>query len=129
MEKLKKKLSSVYTAEQKLLKQTKELILAIVEQISDAELDGVKPIKSPVQCATISLSTIMQYKTNLNPEFYMSASQTLALRERMTAMNTLSEVQHFVDEAINNRFIKIKGEKVQLNPAVVEKLISIQNMF
>jgi hypothetical protein len=41
----------------------------------------------------------------------------------------LGEVQKFINEAIDTGYIKIKNEKIMLNPAVKDKLVKIQEMF
>lgn len=129
MKTLKKKISAVYEAERNLMARTKELLVDIVDNINDTNMDGVTMIDGPIKCATVSFKTISTHKTNLSPTFYISDYQIQALREKINSFTTLNEVKTFIDTALQDRHVKIKGEKIILNPAVMEKLVSIQNMF
>lgn len=129
MESLNEKIAAVYAAEQQLAVQTKDLISEIITGISNTHMDGVKPIKSNVRCATVSLSTIMQNKNNLSPTYYISEYQAEAIRDKIGNLTSLTQVLNFVNEAVETGSVVIKGEKIVLNPAVKAKLVAVQDLF
>ena len=129
MESLNEKIAAVYAAEQQLAVQTKDLISEIITGIGNAHMDGVKPIKSNVRCATVSLSTIMQNKNNLSPTYYISEYQAEAIRDKIGNLTSLTQVLNFVNEAVETGSVVIKGEKIVLNPAVKAKLVAVQDLF
>ena len=92
-------------------------------------MDGVDMIPNSVQCATVKFSTLAQHRTNLSPTYYISSYQTKAIREKMNNMTTISQLIKFISEAVEDGYIMSKNEKILLNPAIMEKLIEIKNMF
>lgn len=129
MDNLNKQISKVYAAEQKLLGQTKTLIEEVITVLGDQTMDGVTIIPGSVQCATVNFSTLAQHRTNLSPTYYISSYQTKAIREKMENMTTITQLIKFINEAVENGYIMSKTEKILLNPAIMQKLIEIKNMF
>ena len=127
MQDFQKKLEKAYAAEQALAAEVKELIVEIVNSVSDSKLSGVKYQKDNPICATVSLSTVMSNGgLNLSQTYYISEYQASAIREKLSNMHSLRQVFSFIDECVENQHMIWRGEKIMFNSAVIETLKKIQ---
>ena len=117
-----KQVKSIRKREEALTAQIKELIMNIVNSLDNANLPDVKKVpNTSVCCCTVSLSTVAQYG-KLSPEFYITEYQKEAIAQKLNNINSLKQLSHFVNEAVENGFIMRGTEKIHLNPAMIENI-------
>lgn len=130
MKELAKQIKSVRRSEERVLNNVKQLLVQVVQSLKETpDLEGVKKISDSPLCYTVTLETISKYKHGLDPDFYISTTQIAEIEKRITGMTTLVELQKFLNDAIDNRYIVCRSVKIALNQSVIHKLIEIKNCF
>lgn len=130
MQELSKQIKTVRKSEQRVLNNVKQLLSQVINELNNTpDLEGVKKISEKPLCYTVTLDTISKYKHGLDPDYYISTTQIAEINKRVENMTTLSELQRFLNDAIDNKFIICRSVKIALNPSVINKLVEIQNCF
>lgn len=96
-----------------------EVRTAVVENVKNSPMDGVRPVSTSPRACVVSLSTVMKNKLILTPEYYIQESQAALIEQKLTGLTTATALTKAVREMLDSKQVKIGTERHPLNPSTL----------